>query len=225
MYKLFKRTLLLLFGFIGLISLPSCDTDMPTKYECLWQDSISAQFVNAKLNHPHYWCNPHYLEQFFTPPDSVLTQSLYNLFDSISNEVTETPLTLSWITSVYTKECYPHHPSATSYTKQLDLDNYHYSLLSNDLLEQVVIINQSHSINLNDYKHQLVIQLQNVPYPYDENILGTITWTYTWLGTNDSEYSNLLWTFYFPMNGITGVYVPNRGNIRYVYVNDHFEDI
>lgn len=224
MYKLFKRTLLLLFGFIGLISLPSCDTEIPPKYECIWRDSISAQFVNAKLNHPLYWCDPHYSEQFFTPPDSVLTQSLYGLFDSLHQESVETPLTLSWITSVYTKICESEYPSKTSFTQQLDLDNY--SLLwPNDILEGIALVNSSDSINLNDYKHQLVIQLQNVPYPYDENILGTITWIYTWLGTNASEYTYPYWTFYFPMNGITGVYVPNQGNIRYVYVNDHFEDI
>lgn len=219
------KQLMKVLGLFSIILLPSCSGaigNVAPTHNCIWRDSISAQFINVKLFYPSYDCDPTVTEQFDWSPNYEYEDNIYDFFTTVNQSNDVTPMTLSWITSVYSKKCSSQTPSTTSKTLQITLDDYQSRLTYDDLIEGVHIINQCHNINLNDYKHQLVIQQHDVSEPNNSSVTGTITWVNTWLGTNESELNNGLWTFNFPFYGVRGVFVPNQGMGRYIYVGDEY---
>ena len=209
----------------SIFSFSACDQDLEgaiPQYDCIWRDSISLQFIGAMLYAPRYWCDPSVEEQFFfpnPPEDELLSDGIYNLFESYHEE---NPITLSWITSIYTKECKSLYPSAISDTKQLTQDDYHWRMQANDELHEVAHINSINNIGLADYKHQLVIQMYNVQAL--NGLTGTITWSETWLGETESFYTNNLWQFNCLPYGLLGTFTPDSDYPRWIYIHDHFEE-
>ena len=225
MFTFIKRSrTLIALGLLSLLILSSCDTAAPILPEnnCVWrEDSLPIQFLDAILQKPLYWCDESVDEQFYTPEPEYYT-SILELCDDVHQDLGE-ELAFSWISSVYSKQCDTQSPSSISKVLSLDNNNYSQVLLQGDFIEQTPIVRGGNGIDDQDYKHQLIIQVKGVENPYSPGLIGTVTWTKTWLGTTNAPHDSAIWQFDCQGYSIKATFTPDRGNPRYIYRHDHFE--
>ena len=207
-------------GYLFLLN--ACDSNaIPAEpIGCIWvNDSISVQFNHAEFFLPDEDC-----KVSIELPAAFLSgpvQGVHNLMQVIGIDYNDCLLT--WISSIYTKKCDHYDLDDNNSRIQLDLSNYTFQLYPNDIIEDAPIVHADCDMIPEDYKHQLIIQLQNVNNTVDGSY-GVLTWTNTWIGETDSYFwvNNNLWCFDCPTNGMYATYTPYIGYMRNIYVYNNF---
>lgn len=192
-----------------------------TSYSCTWSNSANAYFIDPELTLPDITCpEPFYnAELYYNYP----ANSFYELI-TMNVVNTEPAYTLTWTASVSTKTCSASsYPSQTLVFTQNDYWGRLFRPSNEDMIECAPLI-QGFEITADDIKHELVFQLTGVTNTFD-NSIGTITWTKTWEGQNEADFTDApynVWEFYFGSEPLKGTYTPNAGYPRYIYMYNQF---
>lgn len=216
------KTFILITSFCSLFLLNACDSSaIPAEPNgCIWvDDSISVIFNHAEFFIPDKDCKI----SIEKPTDFLYgpIQGVYNLMHEFETDYSDCLLT--WLSSIYTKKCDNYELDYNNRRLLLDLTNYTSKLYPMDIIETAPLVCADCDMLPEDYKHQLIIQLQNT-YNTNDGSYGVLTWTNTWLGETDSYYlaNNRLWYFDCPANGMYATYTPYVGYLRNIYVYNTF---
>ncbi len=222
-----KNRVLAIYGSLSIcIFMTGCIVDsIPDTpiYQCEWPNSITAQFINLEFSLPSSNCDNPF---FCAALDYVFPQqSIYGMMEAIHGY----NFGMQFNSSVYDKVCESESVNPLSlamkpYPQHINQDNYWCYLSQNDMLEEVPMVSSLSSLNADDLKHELILQLYNVTNDITD-ATGTVTWKRTWDGQTASEYFDSLhtWFFYFPPYALKGTFTPYSGNPRYIYYHDHFD--
>lgn len=215
---------LCIIGISLLLIMSACDDNIVPVEEngCEWtEDSISVQFYNAMFYLPNAECE--YPFECDLGQDEPVV-GIYNLIDLANSDVFSHGCDMTWISSIFTKKCESMNPAANESQLTLTIDSLNIRLFSNDLIERSPIVINECGMVTDDYKHQFIIRAPHVINNVT-NELGTLTWTYTWLGEENSFLGSTLWSFDCPQEGLYATFTPDYGYYRNIYVHNNFINI
>lgn len=214
---------LCIIGISLLLIMSACDDNIVPVEEngCEWtEDSISVRFYDAMFYPPKAECEyPFECDLGHEPVEGI-----YNLMELGNSGVFHSGCEMTWISSIFTKKCESMNPAANESQLTLTIDSLNIRLFSGDLIERSPIVINECGMVADDYKHQFIIRAPNV-INNATNEMGTLTWTYTWLGEENSFLGTRLWSFNCPPDGFYATFTPYCGYYRNIYVYNEFINI
>lgn len=225
MSTIFKHCCLAAIGLSSLLALSACDGDVVPVAEngCIWvDDSIPAQFLYAEFYPPKADCDPCFENQCWESGTPIV--GVYNLLYNITQGLYSQDFVMTWVTSIDTKKCDNSDLDENSQRIHFYPNNYIQLLSANDVIATSPVVHNSCGFSLDDYKHQLIIQ---IPDAYNEctGTVGTITWTHMWIGDENAPFVDPNWQFECPSDGLHSSFTPQYGQDRHIYVYYEFRDI
>lgn len=202
----------------------ACDDDIVPVEEngCEWtEDSISVRFYNAMFYLPNAECE--YPFEYDLGQDEPVV-GIYDLIELSNSGVFHSGCEMTWISSIFTKKCESMNPAANESQLTLTIDSLDIRLFRDDIIERSPIVINECGMVADDYKHQFIIRAPHV-INNATNEMGTLTWTYTWLGEENSFSDSTLWSFECPQEGLYATFTPDFGYYRNIYVHNNFINI
>ncbi len=192
-------------------------------YDCKWRNDKNAIFVNARLLPPCSNCDDNSNFQNEALENSLNSWYLTKIMDDVASFKIGTKFSFNWTVSLSSdKQCTNSLANTNKIIFSQDDYTSHMSFHNLDVLKNTPFLAEENGFTPYDHKHEMIFQIFDVENVYERKF-GSMTWKMSW------DYPNIAspeeWHFFFPNEGIVGVFSPNSFNGSYLYINGNFKKI